>query len=407
MIGSPDEGPLRGAERRIDAIDSLRAIAMTAVVAKHCEILPFGWMGVWLFYVISGFVVTTSLLSRPAAEQRRPSALLGQFCARRAARLAPIYLAYVAVGFVVSGLASGHFQGLVLASLVLFFNNFQAAFANGDFTDFPTGHLWTIAVEFQFYLVFGVAFALLPARALKWLLVGMLALSPLLRFAAGLWLPAAGFDPLRAATAIYMMSPMHFDSFAAGALLALGRETWSRRGPALGLFACGAAAFAVYCAAYVLVNRAHGAAGVEMLRNVVSGIQFGDLRQVWLYSVLAAASAGLLAVTLADAPVWRFVVRSRWLQLIGRVSYGGYVYHIACIWGLGELLRRLPATELLQSHALAFEVVLFLAALPLTVALAWVSYRYVEQPIIAAVGQRLRRSAPAADAELATGAVEV
>ena len=400
------ETPHRSAGR-IDSIDTLRALAMSAVIAEHCHILPFGWIGVWLFFVISGFVVSTSLLSRPSAEERRPGPLLGQFYVRRAARIWPIYLGYVLVGFVVSGLADGHFQWSVLASLVFFYNNFQSAFATGEFANFPVGHLWTIAVEFQFYIVYGLAFALLPARGLKWLLASMLVLSPVLRYAGGVWLQAAGFDPLRAAFAIYSFSAMHFDSFAAGALLALGRETWSRRSNALGLFAFGAAVFAAYCAVYVLVNRAHGAVGAGMFKNVISGILIGDLRQVWLYSVVAALSAGVLAITIADVPFWRRVTRVPLLQLVGRVSYGGYVYHACCIWLLDEPVRRVLRTGPSLASHVVFGVVLFAIALPATVAVAWVSYRYVERPIIAAVGRWLKRAAPApahTPPEPATGA---
>ena len=48
--------------RRIDEIDGLRAVAMTAVVAHHCALAPFGWAGVWLFFVISGFVISRNFL---------------------------------------------------------------------------------------------------------------------------------------------------------------------------------------------------------------------------------------------------------------------------------------------------------------------------------------------------------
>lgn len=54
-------GAVRGSSVYVPEVDALRAIAMTAVIAFHCKLMPFGWMGVWLFYVVSGFSVTTSL----------------------------------------------------------------------------------------------------------------------------------------------------------------------------------------------------------------------------------------------------------------------------------------------------------------------------------------------------------
>ena len=83
------------APARIDALDGLRALAMTAVVAQHCHLLPFGWTGVWLFFLISGYVITLGFdageyAGRGAAER------FGTFIARRAARIVPAYLLYLA-----------------------------------------------------------------------------------------------------------------------------------------------------------------------------------------------------------------------------------------------------------------------------------------------------------------------
>jgi hypothetical protein len=47
----------------VSEVDALRCVAMTAFVAVHCRLLPFGWAGVWLFFVISGFAITSSLLA--------------------------------------------------------------------------------------------------------------------------------------------------------------------------------------------------------------------------------------------------------------------------------------------------------------------------------------------------------
>jgi peptidoglycan/LPS O-acetylase OafA/YrhL len=387
--------------RRIDEVDSLRAFAMTSVIAQHCKILPFGWMGVWLFFVISGFVVTKSLLSSGAG--RGPTQILKSFYARRAARIWPIYLGYVVIGFAVCALAAKQLNWPALASLVLFYNNFQAAFAHGIFDGFPVGHLWTISVEFQFYIVFGLAFALLPRRGLVGLLIAFLVLSPLLRFIGGDVLAGMGFAPLRAAFAIYSFSPMHFDSFAVGALLALGQQRWMQGPRAHALFAAGVAAMAAYAAFYVALNHSHGARGLASLRNVVSGILFGHQREIWLYSALALLSAGVLAVTLSARAPWAAVTRSPLLQAVGRVSYGGYVYHVLCIQGTAMLLRLAIAPGAGMARKLEFGVLHFALALPLTITAALLSYRYVEQPIIRWARGPFAAPPASADPSLAAG----
>ena len=388
--------PARGG--RVDRIDSLRALAMGAVIAQHCKILPFGWIGVWLFYVISGFVVTASLLARPKDETR--GRLLGGFYARRAARIWPIYLVYVLAGFLVSAPVAGHLEWPQFASLAFFYNNLQAAFADGTFKGFPVGHLWTISVEFQFYLVFGLAFAMLPRRALAALLVVFLFASPLLRFLGGEALQAAHYPAGRAAFAIYTISPMHFDSFAAGALLALGRSAWAKPGRARALLMVGAAAMVAYACAYVGLNRAHGIAGVAAFRGVISGILIGDERQVWLYSAVAALSAGVLAVVLAGERALAPITEARWLQAVGRVSYGGYVYHMLVVKLVGEFLRLVAHPGVSMAAKLEFGALRFAIAAPLTVGLAMLSYRYVERPIIAAVNRRLASAQNSRDASI-------
>jgi peptidoglycan/LPS O-acetylase OafA/YrhL len=382
-VGTRDPG-------RLDEIDALRAIAMSAVVAEHCRILPFGWMGVWLFYVISGFVVTTSLVSRPA---ETPGALLYHFYARRMARILPIYLAYVTIGFLVSAASQGRFEWTPFLSLLFFFNNFQSAFANGVFKGFPVGHLWTISVEMQFYLVFGFAFALLSRRGLRLLLIGLVVLAPLLRWAGGVWLEKAGFSPLRAAFAIYTFSPMHFDSFAFGALLALASTSWRRPPRSLVLWGVGALCLALYFCAYVAVNRAHHLHGLQMFRNVISGILFGDGRQIWLYSAAGLCFVGVLATTLSGGAAWSMITRNRALQAVGRASYGGYVYHAFCLPQARALLRGVLHVAPTTQGKLEFGLAMFLLALPATIGLSLISYRYVERPIIASVGRRMMRPA--------------
>jgi len=370
---------------------------MTAVIAQHCRILPFGWTGVWLFFVISGFVVTASLLSRPG--DGGPADKLARFYARRAARIWPIYLAYVVIVFLASALASGQLQWRAFASLVLFYNNFQAAFADGDFKGGGASHLWTISVEFQFYLVFGFAFAYLSRRKLIVALLACLLIAPLLRLIGGEWLTAAGYKPLNAAYAIYVFSPMHFDSFAAGALLALGRDRWRRPGPARALLLAAALAMLVYVGAYVWVNIAHGAVGLAALKRVLSGILFGDMRQVFAYSAVAAVSAGLVATALSGGVPWTAILANRAVQAVGRASYGGYVYHLWLVKWSDLILRAFITPGVSMAGRLEFGVLRFALVLPVTIGVALLSYRYIEQPIIRRVGRRLaNRPQPIASA---------
>ena len=245
----------------------------------------------------------------------------------------------------------------------------------------------------QFYLVFGFAFAFLSRRTLVAGLIGLLFLAPLLRWAGGMWLDNAGFVPLRAAFAVYTFSPMHFDSFAFGCLLALAPSPWRKSRRSIALLLAGMAAMAVYAAFYVCVNHVHHAAGLKMLKNVISGILFGEGRQIWLYTTVAVLSAGVLATTLGGQAPWAIATRSPLVQAVGRASYGGYLYHAFCVTQARALLRATIHFGPGPIGKLEFGLGVFALALPATIAVSLFSYHYVERPVIAAANRRLARSA--------------
>src|ERR1700737_2337883 len=82
---------------RIYSIDSFRALAMTMVIAQHCKLLPFGWTGVWLFYVISGFVISRNLIAERATFKPAPLFHYLSFVIRRIFRIVPPYAAYIII----------------------------------------------------------------------------------------------------------------------------------------------------------------------------------------------------------------------------------------------------------------------------------------------------------------------
>jgi peptidoglycan/LPS O-acetylase OafA/YrhL len=376
---------------RIGQIDTLRAFAMTAVIAQHCVILPFGWLGVWLFFVVSGFVVTETLMARKVVSGVKDR--LFQFYVRRIVRIWPIYLAFCAVGFVVSSNLIGRLDWRPMASLVLFYNNVEVAFGNGFFAAWPAGQLWTISVEWQFYLVFGFAFILAPRRWLAPALMALVVLCPLARLAAGLFLETR-LSASATAFAIYTFPGLHFDAFAMGCLLAMFGPRLGWRTVANRLTVIGCVALAAYCVTYVAINAAHGAHGINILTNVISGIIFGDHREVFLYSAIDLASVALVAIAVAGGGLLDPLLRQRWLQAVGRVSYGGYVYHsavLALILWIMESLHFAPPGQL---GSFERGVVEFILAWPITVILAFASYRWFEQPFTAKVNTWLRRSSP-------------
>ena len=365
---------------------------MTAVIAQHCTILPFGWLGVWLFFVISGFVVTESLAARKVTTGVGDQ--LFQFYIRRIVRIWPIYLAFAAVGFVVSSLVIGRLDWRPLLSLVLFYNNVAVAFGHGFFAAWPAGQLWTISVEWQFYMIFGLAFVVVPRSWLVAALFALVLLCPLGRLAAGQVLQQR-YSAGDTAFAIYTFPGLHFDAFAMGCLLALFGARIGWRVTANRLTMAGCAALTIYCVAYVAINASHGARGVNLVTNVVSGVLFKDRREVFVYSAIDLASVALVAIAVAGGGLLDPILKPRWLQAVGRVSYGGYVYHSAVLGFTLWVMKRLNFQPGGAYGGALRGVVEFVVAWPLTVALAFASHRWFEQPLTTAVSGWLRRRSTA------------
>ncbi len=216
----PKESPAR-----IPTLDGLRAISIVLVLCAHVPgtgIIPvmpklmwLGEAGVRTFFVISGFLITTLLL-REREKTGRIS--LKDFYIRRVFRIFPAFYTYIGV-FVVLALA-----GWVVIPRSDF--AFAAAYAMNfhEHRAWYLGHMWSLAVEEQFYILWPVVFVVLGARRASWFAVGAVIAAPILRVATLRVRPEwSGL--------LDQAFPFVFDSIALGCTLALVRprlEAWPR-----------------------------------------------------------------------------------------------------------------------------------------------------------------------------------
>lgn len=158
-------------DHRIPTLDGWRGIAILLVLIDHAgkasrlNLIPTGVHGVTLFFVLSGFLITSRLMSE---QTRTGSVSLKNFYRRRFFRLMPCAWLYLLIVFLIS--RNSHVQTDlpqgILPSL-LFFRNF--AHIDGIVL---TGHFWSLSIEEQFYLIWPAAFILFGARRAAWLAVG-------------------------------------------------------------------------------------------------------------------------------------------------------------------------------------------------------------------------------------------
>jgi peptidoglycan/LPS O-acetylase OafA/YrhL len=337
-------------------IQGLRALAVILVVASHAGVpgLEGGYVGVDVFFVISGFVITSVLVRRSARGVARN---LATFYTRRIRRIVPAATLTLIATTVVAYATLGRRMDLALLADVRWAALFSAnlRFIHTGSNYFVPGvapslvtHYWSLGVEEQFYLVFPlVVFTLArlsPPRARRAALVVVL----LAGVAASAWW-SAHLSPLDPTPAYY--SPLtRFWELALGALAATLPSAWARRTPRLNA---------------VLGVAALGALGVCVARLTTTSVFPGVL--AWWP---CAAAAVLLwtgqASARGGARSWLSV---RPLRYVGDVSYGVYLWHYG--WLMLPLQFAHPFTSPL---ARAIEVAgAFVCAL--------LSYHLLENPI--------------------------
>ncbi|MCA9796198.1 MAG: acyltransferase, partial [Candidatus Eremiobacteraeota bacterium] len=168
-----------GSLRYLPQLDGLRALAVAFVLWHHLSRglwttawLAWGWFGVRLFFVLSGFLITRILVrerERVLAEEITRKEALVNFYARRSLRIFPVYYTYVLIDTIIR-MVVFHQDCPALGWYLVYVQNF--GFAAG--LPAVNLHLWTLAVEEQFYWFWPLVVLFLPARHLKRAIVAMI-----------------------------------------------------------------------------------------------------------------------------------------------------------------------------------------------------------------------------------------
>jgi peptidoglycan/LPS O-acetylase OafA/YrhL len=209
-------------DRRVASLDGLRGVAILLVVWVHATVSPSadvpslllefgqsaGWLGVDLFFVLSGFLLTRILL-RARGQPR----VIRNFYARRILRIWPLHFAVLAFAFLVAPhLALLRIAGLREQPLLWFAFLQNVPLAVGGVTKTSFDMLWSVAVEEQIYLVLPFLALKIAPNRLQWLLGTSLLMALGLRVVT---VAGAGTAPL------YYLTPMRMDAFAVGGLIAV------------------------------------------------------------------------------------------------------------------------------------------------------------------------------------------
>lgn len=357
----PQPAVRSGALPYIPAIDGLRALAVTAVLIYHAEggWLPGGFLGVEVFFVISGYLITSLLL---ADREAHGKVNLGGFWARRARRLLPalftMIFAVVIYAVIVLPDEVASLRGDVLAGLGYVSNWYLVFDSKSYFEELGRPsllrHLWSLAVEEQFYVFWPVVFSLVLAKlrrryAIAAIILGAAASTLLMAF-----LYDSSTDPSR----LYYGTDTRISGLLIGAALAFawrpGRVPETVR---------------------QLTSNTADVYGICGLAGLIATLFVIQERDAFLYQGGFAVIGLLTALVIAsavhpDATLTRRILGRQPLLWIGTRSYAIYLWH----WPVFMLTR--PDADISMDG-----VELLALRLVLTALIAEASYRLVEGPV--------------------------
>jgi peptidoglycan/LPS O-acetylase OafA/YrhL len=345
------------------ALDGLRGIAILLVIACHnFNFLPnfqFGWIGVDLFFVLSGFLITDILLSTKGSQN-----FLQNFYIRRILRIFPLYYGVVLVFFIFAPA----FQNLQLQ--YNYYHSYQPLswfhLQNWLYIFKPKpndfllmNHFWSLSLEEQFYLVWPlIIFAVKSNRRLSEILCVIIAASILLRFSS--WLHFGdGY------TNFYLQYMTRVDGLCVGSLVAVWRFSDVKQ-----------AGKKVLRLASILL-------GIHVIVFILSRTVLPDFPHFNFlgYSSIAAIFGVIVSLCIKNRNrVSKFFLENSVLRYFGRISYGLYVYH----WPILVLGKIYFLDRLIHNgHSYEYSIMtVSVAALALTLLVATASYYLLEKKML-------------------------
>jgi peptidoglycan/LPS O-acetylase OafA/YrhL len=355
--------------QHLKALDGVRAIAVALVMLFHFGYLAVGWVGVQVFFVLSGYLITSILLQT----RNKPfTDYIVAFYWNRALRILPLLYVFIsisAIAYVFFGVPE------TFKSDWPWLITFSANFARMRPEDlgFPFVHIWSLAVEQQFYLVWPLVVFFVPPKMFRFVVLAILAVTPLVRLAMFELLTHRGFDGQFAGKAVYVLPIAQFDAFAAGAAIPL----WGLdRLPHSGRWFLSIMAIAAAAGFTLLVSEYFGGYGAFVASFGYAMYLLPSREYVWGYSLLNAVFVlGLICALQAIRPTR--VLQAKSLVWMGKISYGIYVYHLPLLILVGFLFAKM-GMDVHGPLRIAYFAIWVLTVLVLSDQ----SFRWIETPFL-------------------------
>ena len=372
--------PLPPPENRVvyPAFDGLRAIAVLLVFVYHYipGTLNWGWIGVDIFFVLSGFLITGILFDSTEREHR-----FRIFYTRRFLRIFPLYYFVLLAPLLLWPLfhwvlhPADWMWPAYVGNYIRFFNPADYVQNHSLYESLQSrripwlslsyDHLWSLSVEEQFYVVWPLVVFLLRGRVLlrNFCLIAV-ALAPLLRWGALHFFSQRSID----LGLLYHATPLRADALMLGGAVALAMRGPERHRMLTWGWPLVASVAAIFTGLEALSYRRTGQpVNVAVFQN----------HSVLGFSVIAVLGAALVLMAINRNSIFYRLCNHKWLRAIGQRSYGFYVYHLLffAVW------QRLAVALMLGHRRFTLEGTAAVA-LAGTLLLSWASFRWIEVPFL-------------------------
>lgn len=347
-------------------LDGLRGVAILLVLGCHLGLLPGGFLGVDIFFVLSGFLITSLLLEE---WQSYGVIRLKQFYLRRVLRLLPAFVVLLLLcGLSLVWLPSAQerrerFRAMVVAACYL--SNWPML--HRTYLSM-LGHTWSLSLEEQFYLLwppllYGMLWLKLSRRHIIFLVCIGIAASAVLRLGLYYWYQSRGVNQAATASRLYTGLDTRADTLLVGCLLAL-LAAWDLLPKSQRFIRWTGAASLIYLVYLGYLTRTK----IHLDPQFYHG----------LFTVVALMTAIMLARLLAaPAPLACRILGATPLVGIGRISYALYLFHLPIIYAVGPRCAKFCAGNWSLCYTAFISLTLVLSLLA-----AVLSYYLIERPCL-------------------------
>lgn len=352
---------------RVSHLDGVRGACVISVMLFHYTLFPAGWLAVPIFFILSGYLVSKKLIALKGSDYRE---ILREHYIPRISRLVPLYVLLILLMsaiFLLSGWPE-ELRSTIPYLLSFSFNVYPLV--TSDEAPHVLCHLWSLAMEMQFYLIIPIIIRFLPLRSVHYMALALLLFAPLSRAALAAYLQGVVSSDL-ISRSIYYFPLSHVDAFGVGIALAwadtgVGRPEKQRAlAITLVVVTVTVAALTYWSAMNAGASSTYEALSIRYPEGLHS-----EGKHVFYLTFIAALGGLITQAVITRVPVISALFSSRVLQRLGVLCFGLYMLHLPLLEGVRYVTGIQPRT----GEGLLLLPVFFLVCY----ILAEASYRFFE-----------------------------